>query len=363
MAGEGGEVHGHRHLRARRQAAVDLLDLFPDSIRDLEIVGLGLAGDGQAHLVVSIRPEEPPTLVGTFFDAGDVAKAQQVGVRVCGAGRCRQGRRRRPGGGRRGAKGALLPRCCGGRAARTRCRNRQLGEVRWSRIAAGHADGEVLGGGLKGAGGKLEVLGPERGLHVIHSHPSGGHGHWIQPDAHGVDLRAAHPHLGHAGHGGEALDQVAVGVVRKLQPVQRRRGQADEHDRRIVSVRLGDLWRVGLVGQQGSDPADSVPHVVGRVVQVPVKGEGDGDPASPVPRGRVHPVNALDAGDLALDHLGDALLDHLGRRSTVAGRDADRRRIDARKLADRQGQVAGQAHDAKQDSPDRRKDRAADGEV
>ena len=168
-----------------------------------------------------------------------------------------------------------MPRRRGSRAVRARYRNWQLGEVRRCRIAAGNADGEVLGGSFKGAGRKLEVLGPECGLDVIHSHPSGGHGHWIEPDTHGVDLRTAHPHLGHARYGGEALDEIAVGVVRQLQPVQRRRGKADEHDRRVVRIRLGDLGRIGLVGQQGSDPADSVPHVVGRVIKVPVKGEGD----------------------------------------------------------------------------------------
>ena len=77
----------------------------------------------------------------------------------------------------------------------------------------------------------------------------------------------------------------------------------------------------------------------------------------------LHPVDALDAGDLALDHLGDPLLDHLGRGAAVGGLDRDHRRVDAGQLAHRQRQEGGQAHDAEDDRRDRGEDRPPDGEV
>lgn len=178
-----------------------------------------------------------------------------------------------------------------------------------------------------------------------------------------IDLGAEQVGLGHAVDRRHPLDQIAVGVVGQLQRVQRRRGQVQDDDRRSVGVGLGDLRRVGLIGQVAGYTADGVAHVIGRRVQIAVQVERDADVRAAVARRAVDPVDALDAGDLALDHLGDALFDDFSRGAAIAGRDRDHRRIDARQLTDRQRGVGRQTNDTEDDRRDGGEYRATDGKV
>jgi hypothetical protein len=127
---------------------------------------------------------------------------------------------------------------------------------------------------------------------------AGGERVGVQLDAHRVLLLAEDADLTDAGDGGEALDQVALGVVRQLQPVEARRAEEEDHDRRGVGVGLGYLGRVGLLRQGVGYARNGVAHVVGGVVDVAPEGEFDADARGAVAAGRADAVDALDAGDL-----------------------------------------------------------------
>jgi hypothetical protein len=84
---------------------------------------------------------------------------------------------------------------------------------------------------LQRAGRQFEVLTVKRGLDVVDGDVARRHGVRVEPDTHGVGLVAGQTHLGHAVDGRQAFDEVALGVVRQLQPVKRRRRQRQEQDR------------------------------------------------------------------------------------------------------------------------------------
>jgi hypothetical protein len=326
LGGEHRVVDRHDHLGPGRQGLVDRLDFLADGLRDRDVIGLRLAGQGDADLVDAIAPEQLAAFVRALLHSRHVAQADHEAVGVAAA----QG---------------------------------QLQEVLGLGIGAADPDREVLGRAFQRAGGQFHVLGVQRVLDVVDRHAARGHGVGVQPDAHGVQRRAIEVGLGHAGDRRHPLDQIAVGVVGQLQGAERAGGQVQDDDRRGVGVGLGDLGRVGLVGQVRRHPADRVAHVVGGRVEVAVQGEGDGDLRTAVARGAVDAVDALDPGDLALDDLGDPLLDDLGRGAAIGGRDRHHRRIDARQLADRQALEGGQADDAEDDRGDRGEDRPANGKV
>ena len=151
-------------------------------------------------------------------------------------------------------------------------------------IATRHTDREIFRRRLQRPCGKFQVLAVQGGLDVGDRDAACSHGVGIQPDPHGKQLLAGDIHLSHARHRRQALDQIAVGVVRELQTVQPVRCQAQEQDRLGIGVGLGDLRRICLQRQLLRDPTDRVTNVVRRLVQVTIQGEGDVDPRIAVPR-------------------------------------------------------------------------------
>ncbi|MNS13689.1 hypothetical protein D3C72_452880 [compost metagenome] len=339
---------------ARRQGRFDLLHQGACALGDGQVVGLSLAGDGQADLIDAVAAEQAPRLGRGLLDPGDVAQARDIG-RVAHKG---PGHAIGHGGGRRRQRARAL------RARRRRSRttraDRQLGEVGWPRIGAGHANGVVLLRRLQRAGGQFDVLIGQGRLDVIDRQPARSHGAGVQPDTHGIALLAVDLHLSHARHGGEAIDQIAVGVVGQLQTVHGRGAQEHDDDRLAVRVGLGHFGRVSLIRQTADDARDAVAHIVGRVVDIPIQRELDVDVGATVATGRVDALDTLDARDLLLDRLGDPAFDDLGRGSGVAGVDRDDGRIDVRQFAHRQEEEGRQADHAQDDGRHRRKDGAAD---
>ena len=74
-------------------------------------------------------------------------------------------------------------------------------------------------------------------------------------------------------------------------------------------------------------------------------------------------VDAFEAGDLVLDDLRDLRFDDRRGGAAVDGLDADDRRLDVRRLADRQAARGHQADDREQQAHDHREDGPADGDV
>jgi hypothetical protein len=86
---------------------------------------------------------------------------------------------------------------------------------RWCSRAL-HAQDEVAVGGFDAARTQFHVLGAQRAFHVAGGQSARGQLVAVQPDPHRIALAAAQAHLRHAFQAGEAVDQVALGVVGQL---------------------------------------------------------------------------------------------------------------------------------------------------
>src|SRR5690606_19723588 len=154
--------------------------------------------------------------------------------------------------------------------------------------------GEVAGGRLDAPGRQLHVLRAQGRFHVPGGDPARGHGVAVQPDAHRVALATAQLHPGHAVQRRQPVDHVAVGVVGQLHRVHHGGAHVEPDDDVCVGLDLGDLRRIGLVGQAVHHPADAVAHVVGRGLDVAGEVELDGDVGAAVAALRLDGADALD---------------------------------------------------------------------
>ena len=162
------------------------------------------------------------------------------------------------------------------------------------------------------------------------------------------------------GSGSSAIIQGQPTYVTRLGDIARVE-EAPEEDRRLF--RGNGMDQIGLVRQAADHARDAVAHVVGGVVDVAVQREFDVHARPAVAAGRGDALDALDAGDLLLDGLGDPAFDDLGGGPGVAGVHRHDRRIDVRQFAHRQEEEGRGADHAQHDRRHRRHDGAADGNV
>ena len=261
MGGEDRIVRADGEFGSFGQARSNLLHQVSDAVGNRKVIGLRLAGDGEADLVETVAPEQPAVLLRRFLDPGDVAEPGDIDpLGLNGAGRSA------------GEPAASSP-----RAGRRRCRgaparaDRQLAKIVGISVVPRHADRVILFSGFQLTGGQFDVLARQGGLNVVHRQSARRERGGIQPDTHRVALFAIDLNLGHAGYGRKAIDQIAIRIVGQLQPVQGRRAQEQHHDGLTVGIRLGDLGRIGLVWQAADDARNPIPHVVGGGVDVAIQ--------------------------------------------------------------------------------------------
>ncbi|MNV04264.1 hypothetical protein D3C71_945550 [compost metagenome] len=322
---EGGVVEGDENVGAFRQGLPDPLGFSARGAGHVQRVGGGGLDDAQANAGLAVA-----AVVGAPFgrgqlDPGHVAHAHHVAV------------------------GALA--------------QRDGGEIFRLHVVALHAQGEVAVGGFDAAGGELDVLVAQRGFDIADGQATRGKLVAIQPDAHGIALAAADTHLGHAIQAGEAVHDIAVGVVAQLQRIHAGGGHVEPDDGVGVALDLGDFRRPRLLGHAVGDAADRITHIVGGRFDIAVGGELDADLGAAVGAARIDGVDAFDAGQGVFKHLGDPAFNHRGRCAGVIHRDRDDRRIDGRQFA--QGEP-GEGHDAQHDEQQAHhhgKHRALDGDV
>ncbi len=99
---------------------------------------------------------------------------------------------------------------------------------------------------------------------------------------------------------------------------------------------LADLRRIDVFGQIVDRASHGVAHVVGRAVDIAVEGELDRDVRAPVLARGVDGLDAVDAADRILDHIGDAGVDDRRRGTAIGCLHGDHWRIDVGQLAQRQ---------------------------
>ena len=185
---------------------------------------------------------------------------------------------------------------------------------------------------LDAAGRDLEILAPDRVLDVLDGQAVGRQPVAVEPDAHGIAALAQDLDLGHAAHVLQPVARVAVDEVGDVQRGHAVAGEGEIEDRVGVGLDLADDRLVDLVGQAAAHARDPVAHVGGGVLRVGVEGEAGGDPAGFLPAGRGQHVDARDAGDRGLQHLGDLGLHDLGAGAGIAGDHRDHRLVDVRDI-------------------------------
>ena len=73
MRGEDRVVRADDEFGPFRQGRLNLFQQGTDAVRNRQVIGLGLPGDGQADLVQAIAAEQAAVLFGALLDPGDVA--------------------------------------------------------------------------------------------------------------------------------------------------------------------------------------------------------------------------------------------------------------------------------------------------
>ena len=194
------------------------------------------------------------------------------------------------------------------------------------------------------AGGQLRVLPLNRLDHVVGRQVVAGQLLGIDPDTDIAGLQAAELHAAHVRNGGDLLFEFLLGEVADL--VQRNRaGKCQPHHGQVIRIDFRDHRRVDVLRQSPASGRDGVLHVLHRHVDAARQPEVDRDDAGPLQALRHDVIDALDAGDRILDHVGHVAVHDVRRRRLAGDDDVHHREVDLRKLADAHVPVAEIAKD------------------
>src|SRR5690606_3012953 len=321
---ENGVVGADRQLPALGQGRPDQLKLLAHAVRDRDGVGLRLAHHAEADRLATIRPHDRIVVLDAALDTRDVGQPDRITVDA---------------------------------------RDHDVAELLGLGQPALGTHGELAHGRLELARRELDVVAPERFLHVVDRELARRHRPPVQPDADGVAALAEDLDLGDAIQGRQAIDHEALDVVGDLGRPHAIAGNADADHRIVVVVALRDPRLVDLVRQIAAHARHRVPHVVGRLVDVPARLELDRGPAAAAPAARADRLNAGDARHRALDDLHDVGIDDLRRRPGIGRAHGDHGGVDVGQLAHGQAHQRGQAEHDQQHAEHRGEYRALDAEI
>ena len=310
-------VEGAVDLHPVGEGGVQLVGKILGGLRDVHRVGGRLLDDAEADHRLAIAAEGGAVIDRAALDPGHVAEADEIAFALG---------------------------------------NHEAGEVVHRAEGAVDTHCVIEIAGFEVAGGGFDIFRAQRAFDVGGNKAARGKGPPVDPDAHRIIARAAHLDAGHAVQRGEAVNEVAVGIVGEFRRRELFAGEVHPEDHVIVGVGFLDFRRIGFVGQQVHDARYAVAHVVGSRFNIAVDAEFDRDVGAAVRRARVDEAHAFDTGDAVFDDLGDTRLDDGGRGAGIVGRDRDDRRVDVGILA--QGKAC-ERHEPEHDD-DQRKDRCED---
>ena len=186
----------------------------------------------------------------------------------------------------------------------------------------------------------------------------------LQPDAHGERAVAEDVGALHAADGAQLRLHDARQVVGDLVLIEVGGREAEVHRRElgVGGLELDDR-RLGLGRQVVANLRDLRLDLGERGVGVVVELQVHGDRAEPLRARRLHVVDAVGAGDHALERRRDEAAHQVGVRADVGRRDADDRDVAARVLPDAQRADRLQAGDQDDQVDDDRQDRPLDEEI
>lgn len=220
----------------------------------------------------------------------------------------------------------------------------------------GGAHHDILRIALQRSGKHVECGIVERLRQVADGQPAAGERALVDVDAEDLLLVAILLDVGNAVDGGEAIDHLVFDELRQVVHVELGGGDGKSQDRRGIRIRLDDLRRVRFVGQVLGDAADRVAHVVGGDREIDRIREFQSDPALAEGRGRRNRLQAADARDRPLDHLGQLLVDRLRRSAVEGGAHGDDGTVNIRQFAHLDADIGGKVSDDHQRVEHQRQD-------
>ena len=173
------------------------------------------------------------------------------------------------------------------------------------------------------AGGGGEVVGVERGAHVVRRHAERSHAGRIEPDAHGEGLSAQDLRIGDAVDCLQARLHHAGQIVGDLRRGHHVRIERQVHEREALAGLLDDHRIVGVARQEAAHLIDLGERVGHRPVGIGVETQIERNRRDVLLRGRDERVDALGARHRLLDRGGDEALDDIGRGAGVGRGDGD----------------------------------------
>jgi hypothetical protein len=227
----------------------------------------------------------------------------------------------------------------------------------------GKLDGEFTVERLHLAGGQLDIAAAERLLDICHRDVAGRHGGAVEPDPHGVAPLSVDRDARHAVERRQPVDHEPIDEIGDLGSAHPVAGDGEPHHRIGIGVVLDDLRLLDVVRQLLADPGDGASDIVGRLVDIAADLELDGGRAHSLARLRGDGLDAADAGDTALDDLGDVRVDGGWVGAGIFGGDGDHRGIDIGQLTQWQPQHRGDSEDNDEHAHHARQHRPLDAEV
>ena len=315
-------VVGDLHLHAVGQRGGDARQHLVDGVRHFERIGRRLLDHAEGDGRLAVEADDTALIQGAKLGVADVGEPHEVAV-------------------------GLLD-------------DEIVELLRRAQIGLGE-HGEFALQAFDPARGYLDILAAERELDVLRRQLVGGQSLRIEPDAHRVFAVAEQPHLGHAAQRLELVLHIAVGVVGDLERRMVFAGKGEIHDRLGVSLSFLNDRLVDLFRQTAAHASDPIAHVGSRVVLVAVELERDGDLARFLAADRGDEIDALDARERILEHLGDLGLDDRSTRSRIGRLDGDDRRVDRRVFAHAQPLIGDEANQHEHEAHHRGEDRPLDG--
>ena len=211
--------------------------------------------------------------------------------------------------------------------------------------------------------GRGEVVGGERGAHVVRGDAERGHPRRVKPDPHRERLSAEDLRVGDAVHRLQPRLNDACEVVGDLRGGHHVRIERQVHEGEALTGLLDDDRIVGVARQEAAHLVHLREGVGHRPVGIGIEPEVEGDRRHVLLRTRDQRVYAFRARDRLLDRRGYEALDHIGRGAGIGGGDGDGRVRRLGKLSDLQLERRDAADQQDQQADHGRQHRPADEEV
>jgi hypothetical protein len=232
---------------------------------------------------------------------------------------------------------------------------RELLEIAGALEPAAQANGALVVSAGYPAHRRGQVLRAERLHHLRDRDIAPGERGGVELDGE-LALDTAHDlDVGDAGDAPENAGDLGIRELGQRRGRQRLRREGHRYDRQVVRIEAGQHRLFHFDRQVATYLGDTVAGVLGRLLQVGLEGELDGDQREPIHRRRPDLVDAADRSERLLEPVDELTLDHLRRGSRVGNGDGDDRRVDL-------GELVGIEREEREEPEDDERQHGGDGD-